>query len=81
MVNKFFVHRAKETNGTIDKGTEVHETLNSAKQSMYAYLGAYGFGHDANTTFVQAFITDKTTINALCGDTWNAAETFLAEQA
>ena len=74
MINKFFMHRAKETNGVIDKGTETHDTYDSAKQSMYAYLGAYGFGHDQNTTFVQAFITDKTTINALCGDTWNAPD-------
>lgn len=79
MENKFFMHRAKETAGVIDKGTETHDTYDSAKQSMYAYLGAYGFGHDKNTTFVQAFITDKTTINALCGDTWNAVETVSAE--
>lgn len=79
MENKFFMHRAKETNGEITKGTETHDTYDSAKQSMHAYLGAYAYGHEQGTTFVQAFITDKTTINALSGETWNAPEVVPAE--
>ena len=75
MVNKFFMHRAKETtNGDIDKGTEVHPTYDSAKQSYHAYLGAYAYGKVQDVTFVQCSITDKTTHEPLMGETWNAPE-------
>lgn len=75
MVNKFFMHRAKETtNGDIDKGTEVHPTYDSAKQSYHAYLGAYAYGKEKDVTFVQCSITDKTTHEPLMGETWNAPE-------
>lgn len=75
MVNKFFMHRAKETtNGEIDKGTEVHPTYDSAKQSYHAYLGAYAYGKEKDVTFVQCSITDKTTHEPLMGETWNAPE-------
>lgn len=75
MVNKFFMHRAKETtNGDIDKGTEVHPSYDSAKQSYHAYLGAYAYGKEKDVTFVQCSITDKTTHIPLMGETWNAPE-------
>ena len=75
MVNKFFMHKSRMAgNEIIDKSTEAHDTYDSAKQSMHAYLGAYGYGHDEGITFVQAFITDKTTHDALIGETWNAPE-------
>lgn len=54
----FFMHRVKCTNGTYDKGIEVKETLDDAKQSYHAYLGAYAYGHDTNTSFVSVAITD-----------------------
>ena len=54
----FFMHRVKCTNGTYDKGIEVKETLDDAKQSYHAYLGAYAYGHDKNTSFVSVAITD-----------------------
>lgn len=56
---KYFLHRAKRTNGNFDKGIEVHDTIESAKQSYHAYLGAYAYGHDKNTDFVQCMITDS----------------------
>jgi len=75
MVNKFFMHKARMAGDeVIDKSTETHDTFDSAKQSMHAYLGAYGYGNVKDITFVQAFITDKTTHNSIIGDTWNAPE-------
>lgn len=75
MVNKFFMHKARMAgNEIIDKSTEAHDTYDSAKQSMHAYLGAYAYGHEKDITFVQAFITDKTKHEPLMGETWNAPE-------
>lgn len=55
---KFFLHQIRRTDGNYDKGIVVKDTLNDAKQSYYAYLGAYGFNHDAATDYVQCSITD-----------------------
>ena len=75
MKNKFFMHKSRMAGDeVIDKSTEAHDTYDSAKQSMHAYLGAYGYGHEKDITFVQAFITDKTTHDALIGETWIAPE-------
>lgn len=56
-MNKFFLHQIKETNGVIDKGIVVKDTLADAKQGFHAYMGAYAYGHDANTTYVSCMIT------------------------
>ena len=75
MKNKFFMHKTRMAGDeVIDKSTEAHDTYDSAKQSMHAYLGAYAYGHETGTTFVQAFITDKTSHQSLMGETWNAPE-------
>lgn len=58
MENKFFMHRIKRENGTFDKGIEVKETYEAAKQSYHAYLGAYAYGVKAEVDFVQCMITD-----------------------
>ena len=71
MENTFFMHRIKRTGETIDKGIEVKETYDAAKQSYHAYLGAYAYGHDANTDFVSCMITDMSGI-VLMSETWNA---------
>jgi hypothetical protein len=55
---KFFMHRIKHTNDTWDKGIEIKDTFDDAKQSYHAYLGAYAYGHDANTDYVSCMITD-----------------------
>lgn len=56
---KYFMHRIKCTNGTYEKGIEIKDDLESAMQSYHAYLGAYAYGHDANTTFVSCMITNE----------------------
>lgn len=55
----FFMHRIKHANDTYDKGIEVKETLDAAKQSYHAYLGAYAYDHDQNTDFVSCMISDE----------------------
>ena len=67
----FFMHRVKCTNGTYDKGIEVKETLDDAKQSYHAYLGAYAYVHDKNTSFVSVAITDDgKNFNVLLCENW-----------
>ena len=69
--NKFFLHQIKRTNGTYDKGIVVKETFDDAKQSYHAYLGAYAYGHDANTDFVSCMITDQLSGGiVLMDETW-----------
>ena len=64
MITEYFMHRikhdsSKEGSATWDKGIEVHATLEDAKQSYHAYLGAYAYGHTANVDFISCEITDK----------------------
>lgn len=49
---KYFLTQVKHTNNTYEKGCVVKDTLNEARQSYHAYLGAYGYGKDANTDYV-----------------------------
>lgn len=72
MITNFYLHQIKRTNGVIDKGVVVKDTYAEAKQGYHAYLGAYAYGHDANTDFVQCLITDSNTTTPLMGETWIA---------
>ena len=58
MENKFFLHQIKKTSGFFDKGIVVKDSLEDAKQGFHAYMGAYAYGHDPSTVFVQAMVTD-----------------------
>ena len=75
MINTFFFHQIKRTSGTIDKGIVVKTSFEDAKQSYHAYLGAYAYGHDANTDFVSCLITDSygNILNPF-NETWRASE-------
>jgi len=73
MENKFFMHQIKRTSGTIDKGIVVKDTYEGAKQSYHAYLGAYAYGQNADTDFVQCMITDMSG-TVLMDETWIRAE-------
>ena len=67
---KWFLHQIKHTNGNWDKGIVVKDSYEDAKQGYHAYLGAYAYGHDETTDYVQCEITD---IDGLClmAETWN----------
>ena len=71
MENKFFLHEIKRTGETINKGIVVADTYDAAKQGYHAYLGAYAYGHEANTDFVSCMITDMTGM-VLLQETWLA---------
>ena len=73
MENKFFLHEVKRTNGTFTKGIVVADTYDAALQGYHAYLGAYAYGHESGTDFVQAMITDMSGA-ILMEETWKASE-------
>jgi len=75
MENKFFLHQIKRTNGTIDKGIVVKDTIEGALQSYHAYLGAYAYGQNQGTDFVSVMITDMLSNNMIFeSETWLAPE-------
>lgn len=69
MENKYFLHQIKRNNGTIDKGIVVKDSFEAAKQGYHAYLGAYAYGQDPNTDYVQCIITG-TSGSVLLSETW-----------
>lgn len=57
--NKYFLTQIQRaTNGTYTKGVVVKDTLDAARQSFHAYLGAYGYGQAANVDYVAVYIAD-----------------------
>ena len=79
MENKFFLHQIKHTNGTYDKGIVVKDTYEAAQQGLHAYLGAYAYGQDKKTDFVQCMITEALSNHVLMFETWINTETPTAE--
>jgi len=71
-MDKFFLVQIKRTNGTIEKGVVVKDTLEEVSQSYHAYLGAYAFGKDANTDYVMVEILDSKGLG-LKGEYWEKA--------
>lgn len=69
----YFVHRIRRTNGVWDKGIEIKETLDDAKQAYHAQLSAWAYGHDKNTDFVSVALTaeDKNFNMKMC-ENWMA---------
>lgn len=55
---KFFLTQVKRNNGTYEKGVVVKDTLDAARQSFHAYLGAYGYGQVETTDYVAVYIAD-----------------------
>lgn len=70
-MDKFFLIQIKRTNGTIEKGIVVKDSLDAAEQGFHAYLSAYGFGHDANTNYVQSGVLNSAGLH-LMGRVWEA---------
>lgn len=58
-MRKFFLHQIKRTSGTIEKGIVVKDSYEAALQSYHAYLGAYGYGNNAQTDYVFCMITES----------------------
>ena len=55
----FLVQIQRSTEGVYTKGVVVKETLDGARQSFHAYLGAYGFGNNAEVDYVQCMVIDS----------------------
>lgn len=58
-MQKFFLVQIQRKNGEYSKGVVVKDTIDDARQSYHAYLGAYGYGHDATIDYVQCMIIDS----------------------
>ena len=78
MQNVFFLHQIyhNKANGTWNKGIVIKDdpekdNWDGARQSYYAYLGAYGFGNNADIDFVQCEISDSAG-NRLLWENWEA---------
>jgi hypothetical protein len=74
-MEKFFLHQMKhiKSNNNWDKGIVVKDTLDGARQSYHAYLGAYAYGNNADTDYVQVEVTDMGG-NRLLFEVWNGIE-------
>lgn len=55
----YFLTQVKRTNGTVTKGCAVHSTADDGRQAYFAYLSAYGFGHEAETDYVFVALHDS----------------------
>lgn len=74
-MDKYFLHQIKHNKAedTWDKGVVVKDTLDAAWQSYHAYLGAYAYGNQADTDYVQVEVTDMAG-NRLLFEVWNGIE-------
>lgn len=71
MEDKIFLARIKrnKTTGVVEKGLEVRNGLDDAKQGYHAYLAAYAYGHDQNVDYVQCTLFNCYS-DILLGETW-----------
>ena len=67
---KYFLTQIKRTNEVFEKGCVVKDTMDAVKQSYHAYLGAYAYGHDANTDYVSCHVCGIDGLE-LFAETWN----------
>jgi hypothetical protein len=72
-VDKHFLVQVKRTNGNFEKGCVVKDSLDAALQSYFAYLSAYGYGHDVNTDYVMVGILNSKGLQ-LEGRVWEKPE-------
>jgi hypothetical protein len=69
-MEKYFLTQIKRTNGTFEKGCVVKDTLDAVKQSYHAYLGAYAYGNNQATDYVQCFVSNLSGA-VIMSETWN----------
>lgn len=69
-MDKFFLVQIKRTNDTITKGVVVKDSFDDAKQAYHAYMGAYAYGHEGGTDYVQAGILNGAGLH-MVGEVWD----------
>ena len=78
-VENFFLVQIKRTKGVIEKGVVVKSDLDSALQSFHAYLGAYAYGNNKDTDYVQVGIKDPNGVDATDTVVWRDDADFAPE--
>jgi len=73
-MDKYFLVQIKQTNGTISKGVVVKDSFDDAKQGFHAYMGAYAYGHEDGTDYVQCGILNPEGLH-MVGEVWDATPT------
>ena len=59
MGDKYFLTQIQcNTDGIYTKGVVVKDSLDAARQSYHAYLGAYGYGNQPSIVYVACAIMD-----------------------
>lgn len=58
MEEKYFLVQIQRKDGVYTKGVVVKDTLDAARQSFHAYLGAYGYGQAEGVDYVQCMVFD-----------------------
>ena len=72
-MNEVFLARVKRNKdtGVFEKGLEVRNDLDDAKQGFHAYMAAYAYGHDQTVDFAQCVVFDETGLVRM-NETWSA---------
>lgn len=68
-MDKYYLVQVKRTKGVIEKGVVVKDTLDAAKQSYHAYLGAYAYGNNEDTDYVMVEILNGRGLG-MAGEYW-----------
>ena len=69
----FFARVKRNFEGTYEKGLEVRNSLDDARQGFHAYMAAYAYGHDQTVDYVQCMVFDKAGL-VLLNEVWAAPE-------
>ena len=74
-MDKVFLARIKRVaaTGVIDKGLEVRNDMDDARQGFHAYMAAFGYGHDATIDYAQCVVISPDN-RILLSETWEAPE-------
>lgn len=71
---KVFLARVKRNvEGVYEKGLEVRNSMDDARQGFHAYMAAYAYGHDATVEYVQCMVFDQSGLIRL-NEQWAALE-------
>ena len=71
---KVFLARVKRSKeGVYEKGLEVRNSMDDARQGFHAYMAAYAYGHDVTVEYVQCMVFDQSGLIRL-NEQWAAPE-------